>query len=203
VITDSDLIKHNVAETVRVWREGGLGRIVLPSAKPGTVFVGTIDQRGAAETIAWYLDCRFAEVQQKVFDGEQLSREEKRMLKTSPESVPRSYMWIASPDGRHWIRPLNALHRYMAVEWRELADHPTTYPVAWRVPVPRPQSEDSGFANTSISIIGDPLTVWTRLEHLDDAKWEERRRRGIPDAPPIDDELAFWRSLSARRRTRH
>lgn len=208
MITDRDLIKHAVSETVRAWREGGTAHIALPHPETGELVEGMIDQRGAAELIAWYLDRRRAEAQQQLSEGAPLSREDRRIL-TMFQKAACSFVWITTPDGRHCVLPRNAhfAHLTEPPEWLELAGHPSSFDLDWYVPEPMQVPDAApGVVSATITVNGDTLTTWTRLEHLNDDKWDERRRLGIPAPPSIDDQLTFWRRLSAhkgRRRRPH
>lgn len=123
--TRDEIIRHNIATTVRVWREGGTGWILLPGSRPGTVIAGKIGPRDAEEVIGWYLDQLTAEIVECKQRGEALPEAERSALKHWRENVPHSYSWIACDDGNVLV-PINAYDKPIS-EGYILAAHPLKY----------------------------------------------------------------------------
>lgn len=203
MINDSDLINHNLAETVRVWREGGTGRAVVPGSKPGSVTIVEFDQRRAEEIVAWFCDKVIAELRERERRGEALSETEKGALRLWRKEVPHEFLWSAPRGGPSVLIALNAYGEPIGNPPEEvvLAVHPSACDVGWQVSkigrtapgFRRPIRLDDAKSRQKISMgilrfpLGaDLLTAWTRFDHLN-IEWmmqrlsrEDQRRYFLP-----------------------
>ena len=183
MINDSNLIKHNVDETVRVWREGGTGRVIVPGPKPGLMAIIEIDQRRAEEIVAWFLDKIIAELREREQRGEVLSETDREALRLWREKVPHEFIWSAPRGGPSVLIALNVYGEPIdnPPEKIILAAHPSEYDVGWQVPkisraapgFRRPIRVGDATSQQTIFIgsfrfppDADLLTAWTRFDHL-------------------------------------
>jgi hypothetical protein len=164
---DPDLIKRAVAEIVRVWREGGTARVALPDPETGQLIIGKIDQRRAENIIAWFCDKIIAELSRRESRAEPLSEMEKKVLKRWREEVPHSFDWASTEDGNRLL-PRDAYGAPFTdpPEWIALPAHPVEYDIDWGISHYGRGADGLGRGIVRFLPGANPLTEWTRLDHL-------------------------------------